>query len=374
MLLAWKAKALQKEAAVGTYFISKFQKGKDLRIRTLLKTSISRPLGQSKSFPKPNTSSLYSYTSFTCYFSNVLYIVFLCTEPIVTFLSFYSAIIYSILYAFFAAFREYYSHLIWPLSPSFFPCILTENPTKILSSLAVVFIEGHGFSAGENGLAFLGVGLGAVTGTCLSFWQNALYRKHVANSPTGAQPEARLIIARPLAVLLPIGMFWFAWYVCFPTYLIVFAVWNAFLITRLMVIRNFRTTSPSVHWIVPILAGVPFGTCMIALFVSGSIVLLEIVSYSKFTARLPNIDRNYRLPNRHIHDLRRERSRSKRHAPIHRCCRISTLHTTDVGWYWDALGYDDLCVPKSGMRSYSIRSVCKLSHYPLCSIFHELEN
>ena len=52
-------------------------------------------------------------------------------------------------------------------------------------------------------------------------------------------PEERLRLAKLGAVALPISLFWFAW-----------------------------TARRSVHWIVPILAGIPFGFGNIMLFVS----------------------------------------------------------------------------------------------------------
>lgn len=58
---------------------------------------------------------------------------------------------------------------------------------------------------------------------------------------------SRLHIAILGGVLIPIGLFWFAW--CAPQGL--FFVSNSFVVAR--------SISPSIHWIVPILAGVPFG-------------------------------------------------------------------------------------------------------------------
>jgi hypothetical protein len=79
-----------------------------------------------------------------------------------------------------------------------------------MNHTAVVFQQGHHFSPGEGGLAFLGVGLGVVIGGCLSLVQDSLYRKHIAKVGY-PQPEARLILAMWASVALPVGMFWFAW-------------------------------------------------------------------------------------------------------------------------------------------------------------------
>ncbi|KAI0085475.1 MFS general substrate transporter [Irpex rosettiformis] len=126
--------------------------------------------------------------------------VFLLSEPIVLLLSIYISIVYAILYAFFAAFP-------------------------------IVFQQIRGFSSGQGGLAFLGVGLGVALGTALAPLQNKLYREAMRNSPTGrAPPEARLYLPMMGAIVCPAGLFWFAW-----------------------------TSLPPIHWIVPILAGIPFG-------------------------------------------------------------------------------------------------------------------
>ncbi|RDB24165.1 Efflux pump FUBT [Hypsizygus marmoreus] len=126
--------------------------------------------------------------------------LFIVTEPIVLLLAIYISIMYGTLYALFSAFP-------------------------------IVFQHHRGFTAGQCGLAFLGVGFGIVAGTSSQTYQNKLYWRAMDRSPTGhAPPEARLHMAMVGGVLIPIGLFWFAW-----------------------------TSSPSIHWIVPILAGVPFG-------------------------------------------------------------------------------------------------------------------
>lgn len=125
---------------------------------------------------------------------------FLVTEPIVLLLAIYIAVAYATLYAFFAAYP-------------------------------IVFQDQRHFSPGEGGLAFLGVGLGVTSGLCLSPVQNRLYWAAMDRSPNGrAPPEARLYMAIVGSVCLPIGLFWFAW-----------------------------TSRDPVPWIVPVLAGIPFG-------------------------------------------------------------------------------------------------------------------
>ncbi|PPQ66843.1 hypothetical protein CVT26_009622 [Gymnopilus dilepis] len=127
--------------------------------------------------------------------------LFLVTEPIVLLLAIYVSILYGTLYALFSGFP-------------------------------IVFQDHRHFSPGEGGLAFIGVGIGISCGTASQSIQNRIYWKSMEKSPTGrAPPEARLHMAILGAVLAPIGLWWFAW-----------------------------TSRPSIHWMVPILAGIPFGT------------------------------------------------------------------------------------------------------------------
>ena len=103
------------------------------------------------------------------------------TEPIVSLFAIYTAIVYGTLYALFSAFP-------------------------------IVFQRHRGWSAGQGGLAFIGVGLGIAMGTLTSSIQNSIYRKAMEKSPTGrAPPEARLHMSMVGAVLVPVGLFWFAW-------------------------------------------------------------------------------------------------------------------------------------------------------------------
>ena len=82
------------------------------------------------------------------------------------------------------------------------------------SIAAIVFMEGHHFSAGENGLAFLGVGFGVTIGGLLTPVQTALYRRHGRKYPGpggNPRPEARMLLPMLAAICLPVGIFWFAW-------------------------------------------------------------------------------------------------------------------------------------------------------------------
>jgi len=135
--------------------------------------------------------------------------VMLFREPIVLLLSIYMAVIYGTLYMLFGAFP-------------------------------IVFQQGRGWSQGIGGLAFIGVAVGMIFAVMYSIWDNKRYNKAIDDSPSGiAAPEARLPPALVGSIAMPIGLFWFAW-----------------------------TNSPSIHWIVSIMAGAPFGFGMVLVFLS----------------------------------------------------------------------------------------------------------
>ena len=133
------------------------------------------------------------------------------TEPICIFWNIYIAIIYGILYLCFVAYP-------------------------------IVFTGIRGWEIGISGLAFIGIGVGALTTIACE----PLIRKVISRQPkdpaTGRPPpEANISVVCVAAVLVPVGEIWFAW-----------------------------TCAPPVHWIWPILAGIPFGAGNTAIFIYAS--------------------------------------------------------------------------------------------------------
>lgn len=107
--------------------------------------------------------------------------VLLFSEPIVLFLSIYTAIVYGTLYMLFGAYP-------------------------------VVFQLERGWSAGTGGLAFLGVAVGMISAVPVVALINKWYIKQGAESENGvAPPEARLPGGMLGGIAVPVGMFWFAW-------------------------------------------------------------------------------------------------------------------------------------------------------------------
>lgn len=178
VLLRARAKKLSK--ATGKHYISALDNGKDTSLKSQFKVALSRPWQ------------------------------LLVREPIVLILSIYIAIVYGILYSFFAAF---------PL----------------------VFQTLRGWSPGVGGLAFLGVLVGMLMGIGhIVIYENPRYVRETAKA-NGKMlpPEQRLGPSMIGSVLLVIGL----------------AIFTG-------------TNGPNVHWIAPIIAGAPFGAGMVLVFLS----------------------------------------------------------------------------------------------------------
>ena len=144
-------------------------------------------------------------------------------EPIVLLLSIYMSIVYGTLYLLFAAYP-------------------------------IVYQELRGWSEGVGGLAFLGIAVGMILALLYGFVENIRYRHVVGTAPSSPPaPETRLIPAMIGGPAIPIALFWFAW-----------------------------TNGPSVHWIVSVIAGAPFGFGMVLIFVSIKNYLVD--SYTTYAA------------------------------------------------------------------------------------------
>ncbi|KIN05445.1 hypothetical protein OIDMADRAFT_39676 [Oidiodendron maius Zn] len=159
-----------------------------------------------------------------------LYVPFqlLCLDPMVLALSIYTSLLQGILYLFFGAF---------PL----------------------VFGTNHGFNHWQIGLTFLGLAIGNLI-ACLfnPFWHTQwvglirkMKEKHGADYKP--EPELRLPPAMVGSVLVTVTLFWFAW-----------------------------TTYRFVHWIVPIIATVPFSIGFF--FVFQGIWTFLVAAYPKYAA------------------------------------------------------------------------------------------
>ncbi|GFZ43119.1 hypothetical protein JCM24511_00837 [Saitozyma sp. JCM 24511] len=125
----------------------------------------------------------------------------------------------------------------------------------LFTAFPYIFVTLRGWSAGMTGLALIGIGIGRFIGFVMNKLQLVFYSKARAVTPAHlpVPPEVRLKTCCIGAILVPISLFWFAW-----------------------------TSKPDVHWIVPIIASVPFGTGYLLIFTS--ILLYLIDTYTIFAA------------------------------------------------------------------------------------------
>ncbi|KAF2769356.1 MFS general substrate transporter [Teratosphaeria nubilosa] len=110
-----------------------------------------------------------------------------------------------------------------------------------LSVVYGIFYSVYGFNAGEEGLSFLPIGIGAiVAGAVYLDWDNHLDRSLNKTPPpkwTQIEEYARLPLACLGGPLFVASLFWLGW-----------------------------TARPNIHWIVPTLSTLPFGTGFLLIF------------------------------------------------------------------------------------------------------------
>ncbi|TPX14316.1 uncharacterized protein E0L32_005512 [Thyridium curvatum] len=148
--------------------------------------------------------------------------ILLFSEPIVSLLSIYMAIVYGTLYMMFPAFP-------------------------------IVFQQARGWSPGIGGLAFIGIAVGMMFGVTYFMYDNKRYQAVSAKHKGFAPPEARLPPAIIGSFFIPVGLFWFAW-----------------------------TNGPSVHWIVSIIGSSFFSFGIVLVFLALMNYLVD--SYVIFAA------------------------------------------------------------------------------------------
>ncbi|CAI7563975.1 unnamed protein product [Penicillium discolor] len=99
-----------------------------------------------------------------------------------------------------------------------------------------------------SGLAFLGIGIGVVLTIACEPFIRRLINSHAKDPETGKPyPEAMVSFVCICAAMIPVGELWFAW-TCSPA---------------------------SIHWIVPLLAGIPFGAGNTGVFIYASNYLTQ---------------------------------------------------------------------------------------------------
>ena len=165
--------------------------------------------------------------------------ILLSREPIVLLTGLYISIIYATLYMFFAA-------------------------------IPIVFEETRGWGQGVAGLPFVGVAIGVCLAVLAAGLDNKKYmRLTVAAATAGRalEPEARLHNAMIGSIVLPIGLFMFAW-----------------------------TTYPSVHWIAPVIGATLFSCGLVMVFISLISYLIDSCKFRSTPTILSNEGRAHMYP------------------------------------------------------------------------------
>ncbi|KIM63377.1 hypothetical protein SCLCIDRAFT_15564 [Scleroderma citrinum Foug A] len=129
---------------------------------------------------------------------------FLCTEPLVQSFSLWSGFTWGVMFC-------------------------------LLAAVSPMFQEVYGFSVRQTGFVYGALSVGAILGLLGNQYQDKLYTRYY----TQRKQEARLYSACVAAILLPIGMFMVAW-----------------------------TSTPSIHWIVPVMG--------LTMFMTGVAVILQV--------------------------------------------------------------------------------------------------
>jgi len=118
----------------------------------------------------------------------------------------------------------------------------------------IIFVEKHGFNLQCTGLTFQGIAVGMLLGLCtMPFWNRRYRRYKDAHGEEDPPAEFRLLMGQVGGVLVPLSLFWLA----FSTY-------------------------RGEHWIVPVLASVPFGTGTYFIFTSSFTYI--VVAYRPIAA------------------------------------------------------------------------------------------
>lgn len=145
------------------------------------------------------------------------------TEPICIFWDLYVALVYGTLYLCFVAYP-------------------------------IVFSELRGWSPALTGLSFAGIGVGSLITIALEPVIRKVINMHKIDPETGKPyPEAMVSVVCVSAILIPLGEIWFAW-----------------------------TCTPDMHWILPILGGIPFGMGNAGVFIYATNYLVQ--SYNIYAA------------------------------------------------------------------------------------------
>ncbi|KAJ5152117.1 major facilitator superfamily domain-containing protein [Penicillium capsulatum] len=105
----------------------------------------------------------------------------------------------------------------------------------------IIFQGIYGFSTGQCGLAFIPIGIGALLSFMVYLTYDSVYQRAISQNKPWIKVEEyrRLPLACIGGPLYTIALFWLAW-----------------------------SAQPSIHWIVPLLSGIPFGIGFLLIFMA----------------------------------------------------------------------------------------------------------
>ncbi|MCJ1415359.1 hypothetical protein MMC32_001691 [Xylographa parallela] len=149
------------------------------------------------------------------------------------------------------------------LTMAIYQAILFGTNYTLFTNFQDIWGDGYGFSTTKVGLLYLGPGLGFLTAVWFIVPKiDTIYNKLTKSNNGEAKPEYRLPLANIGSVLIPIGLFWFAWCVeyhvhWFPTILSTF-FFGIGQITVFNTVQNYYIDSFSKYAASAIAAGAVF--------------------------------------------------------------------------------------------------------------------
>ncbi|KAJ7611271.1 major facilitator superfamily domain-containing protein [Roridomyces roridus] len=119
-------------------------------------------------------------------------------------------------------------------------CLIYGVMYMLFEALPIIFVEKHGFTIAQNGLIFIGVGIGTVLGALSTHFLATGYPQLIKTWRGFPPPEERLRAATLGAPVFVIGIFWLGW----------------------------TGEYASIPWYVPALSTIPVGFGISAIFIS----------------------------------------------------------------------------------------------------------
>jgi hypothetical protein len=81
----------------------------------------------------------------------------------------------------------------------------------VFQAIPIIFVVIRGFTIAEDGLIFIGVGIGTTIGSLINAWTSRHYPELIKKWKGFPPPEERLIGGMIGAPILVIGCFWMGW-------------------------------------------------------------------------------------------------------------------------------------------------------------------